>query len=270
MSDETLHNRDAQSGDWLKSSWNTWDAGAPSESVWEELEASVVSESVWNRVHASLEAEEHHVDSWITESHDKWEPASGSDVWERLNESISLEQVWRGLDQSLNQPVTARRSYWKLAVASIAALLISTHFTDTPLSNSSFADEQLATRYLDTNLPETKSNNQQQQGVPVINSQGQPNNVYVAINPEQQQQQQLPENHPVLPSNVPARTLLTVNRSLISIDNKNWNLVTATVQEEDHSLPSLVYRSDVFPSSWNNLNVALAIHNVERPMPFNH
>lgn len=262
-----LHNRDTQSGDWLKSSWDTWDAGAPSESVWEELEASVVSESVWSRVHASLEAEEHLADSWIVDSHNQWEPSGSSDVWERLNESISLERVWRGLDQSLNQPAAPRRSYWKLAVASIAALLISTHFTDTPVGNSSVTEEQLTALSVEAVSPSQSAPRENHSITPSQDLQHQPNGVFVAANPEQRQ---LPENQFVQPSNVPVRNLQTANRSLISIDTKNWNLVTVAVQEEDQSLPSLVYRTDVFPSSWSNLNAALAIHNGEHPMPFNH
>lgn len=262
MSNEKQHTPDEQSGDWLKRSWDTWDAGSPSNTVWEELEASVVSETLWKRVNASLEAEEHSADNWIVTSHEHWEPANQTDVWERLNESISLEQVWQGLDHSLNQHAH-RPSYWKVAVASIVALLISTHFMDSPVQETSTATVQ-SSLSVGSTTPATAQNGQQSSDV--LPDDLQPNGAVVAVTPAPNQHD---ENRDIPQKNTPVRSLLASNRSLLSVGRKDWSALTAS-EKEDQSLPSLVFRTDVFPSSWSNLNAALAVHNGERPMPFNH
>lgn len=265
MSNDKQHTPDEQFGEWLNHSWESWDTGSPSDAVWEELEASVVSETLWNRVNASLEAEEHSADKWIVASHENWEPANRTDVWERLNESISLEQVWQGLDHSLNRHAY-RPSYWKLAVASVVALLISTHFTDSPVRGTSVPEQEWLT-LSNTSSPASTTVVEKEATPSVQLNQELSNNGFIALTPVLQPQS--PELTPSNPEIVPNRSLQAAQRSLLTTGRTDWSTLAVTPAEE-LLLPSLAFRTDVFPSTWNNLNAALAVHNTERPMPFNH
>lgn len=268
MSNDPQHNRDMDSGEWLKRSWDDWDAGVPSDTVWEEIEASVVSEKLWNRVNASLEAEEHIPDSWMVASHQAWEPSSSTDVWERLNESISLEQVWQGLDQSLNRRAVVRPSYWKLAVASVVALLVSTHFTDTPVRVTETSDAAFVSR-MSTSTPLTVSPGESTTNTTSLPEVTNPYPVQVANNPDLQPQ--VPTRYDGLPQPIGSgnRTLLSAKYSLLSSGRKTPVAFVASARE-DNSLPGLSFRTLDFPNSWNNLNASLAVHTGERPMAYNH
>lgn len=138
--------------DKLKESFDTWDAGSPSD-LWDELDASLSVEKVFQRLDASLEAEGSSADQWLKAAHNDWSPATNSDGWERIQEELSRERVWNRLNSTLATPVSTQMPWLKMAAASILFVFVSFYFSNAvqkvdrneliPDSNtSSIADQQ--------------------------------------------------------------------------------------------------------------------------------
>lgn len=149
MSREFPNSNDEQLN-WLNRSFDEWDAGEPSAGVWENLDESLAVDAVWSRIDQSLLAEDHVEDSWISASHEEWNPGPSSDGWSKLNEAISLETVWTDLNETLSHPVATRVPFWKMLAASVVALFMTQQFSDAPVVHQgqpapSVAQNEIAT-----------------------------------------------------------------------------------------------------------------------------
>ncbi|MCC6700267.1 MAG: hypothetical protein IT221_02015 [Fluviicola sp.] len=138
--------------DKLKESFDTWDAGSPTD-MWDELDASLSVEKVFQRLDASLEAEGSSAYQWLKAAHNDWSPATNSDGWERMQEELSRERVWNRLNSTLATPVSTQMPWLKMAAASILFVFVSFYFSNavqkvdrneltTDSNISSIADQQ--------------------------------------------------------------------------------------------------------------------------------
>jgi len=242
---------------WLQHSFDDWDASEPSAQLWEELDESIAVERVWNRVDQSLVVEEHLPDEWITSSHQNWNPVPETDGWSKLDDAISLEQVWMGLNQSLNHPVSTRVPFWKLIAASLVALFISQHLSDTPIVSSTIV---FPTSY-STNLPVDI-----QEFAPTNNStiQFNTNNQLKQVQPiKQQRLVTLDLTHPIDQAN------LVINNQQVHPELRVENQMEQPIVVVNDSIDDVVDR--LIQRSWDHTLESVYMRDFELPnKPFHH
>jgi hypothetical protein len=204
--------------DKLKESFDTWDAGSPSD-MWDELDASLSVEKVFHRLDVSLEAEGSSADQWLKAVHNDWSPATNSDGWERIQEELSRERVWNRLNSTLATPVTIQMPWLKMAAASILFVFVWFYFSNavqkvdhnelTPRSTTtSIADQQQDD--VQSFTPVVAVNNEEQHQLVNSNPQQYRNQL---IN-NQLQQNQLVENNEQNETNQTVEVHLTENGTI--------------------------------------------------------
>ncbi|MDR0801533.1 hypothetical protein [Fluviicola sp.] len=155
----------------FQKSYQNWDAGTPSPDLWGDLEADLAVSAVWNRLDETLELNGSSADKVMVESYENWSPNASGNGWTKLEEQLSRERVWNRLNVSLNDPVTTRMPWLKMAAASVLFVFLS-FYTDYVIESDSYQPQAVSGTSGSEQMSSNALNNRKQASVASENTIG--------------------------------------------------------------------------------------------------